>query len=135
MAAVVFREHLRRAGLDHVTVTSAGTGTWHVGEPADRRAAATLTRHGYPADHVAAHVGDEHLDADLLVVLDRGHARELRALLGDDPRIRSLRSFDPDADDDDVPDPYYGADDGFAEVLTMIEAAMPGLVQWVREHD
>jgi protein-tyrosine phosphatase len=134
MAAVIFREHLRRAGLADVTVSSAGTGPWHVGEPADRRASATLTKHGYLPDHVAAQVGPEHLDADLLVVLDRGHARELRSMLGDDPRIRSLRSFDPDADDEDVPDPYYGGDDGFADVLTMIEAAVPGLLDWVREH-
>jgi protein-tyrosine phosphatase len=139
MAASIIREHLRDAGLEHVEVTSAGTGSWHVGEPADRRAQATLRKHGYPTEHVAAQVGPEHLDADLLIALDRGHARELRALVGDDDRIRLLRSFDPDADDNDVPDPYYGADDGaddgFGEVLTMIEKAAPGVVQWVREHD
>jgi protein-tyrosine phosphatase len=135
MAAAVIREHLREAGLDHVQVTSAGTGSWHVGEPADRRAAATLKQHGYPTEHIAAQVGPEHLDADLVIALDRGHARELRALIGDDERIRLLRDFDPEADDDEVPDPYYGADDGFAEVLAMIEAAAPGLVRWAREHD
>jgi low molecular weight protein-tyrosine phosphatase len=135
MAASVIREHLREAGLDHVRVTSAGTGSWHVGEPADRRAAATLKEHGYPTEHIAAQVGPEHLDADLLIALDRGHARELRALTQDHDRIRLLREFDPDADDVEVPDPYYGADDGFAEVLAMIEAAAPGLVQWARDHD
>lgn len=121
MAASVVREHLREAGLDHVEVTSAGTGSWHVGEPADKRARATLKNHGYPTGHTAAQVGPEHLDADLLVALDQGHARELRALIGDDERIRLLRGFDPDADDNDVPDPYY--DGSFTEVLTMIEAA------------
>lgn len=133
MAASVIRERLREAGLD-TEVTSAGTGSWHIGEPADRRAQQTLRDHGYPTEHIAAQVGPEHLDADLLIALDRGHARELRALVGDDDRIRLLREFDPEADSDDVPDPYYGAHDGFTEVLTMIEAAAPGLVQWVREH-
>ena len=135
MAAVVFGEHLRREGLaEAVRVTSAGTGPWHVGEPADERAAKLLAEHGYPTDHVAAQVGEDHLDADLLVALDSGHARALRRLVGPD-RVRLLRSFDPDATGDlDVPDPYYGGDRGFTQVLAMIEAAMPGLVDWVRER-
>ena len=45
-----------------------------------------------------------------------------------------LRSFDPDAGDEDVPDPYYGDYAGFVEVLGMVEAAMPGLVEWVRSR-
>ncbi len=54
--------------------------------------------------------------------------------MADPDRVRLLRSFDPDADDVDVPDPYYGDDAGFAEVLVMTEAAMPGLIAWVREQ-
>ena len=50
-------------------------------------------------------------------------------------RVRLLRSFDPAAPPDaEVPDPYYGGADGFADVLTMIRAAMPGLLDWVREQ-
>ncbi|MFI6101382.1 low molecular weight protein-tyrosine-phosphatase [Lentzea sp. NPDC051213] len=134
MAALVFREQLLRAGLSsQVEVSSAGTGGWHVGDPADRRALKTLAGNGYPTDHVAAQVGDLHLDADLLVALDSGHARALRRMVDPD-RVRLLRSFDPDADGADVPDPYYGDDSGFDEVLVMIEAAMPGLIAWVREQ-
>lgn len=138
MAALVFSEHLSRAGLaERVRVTSAGIGSWHVGDPADERAARTLTRAGYPTAHVAAQVDDQHLDADLLVAMDSGHRRELRALLarrGEDPdRVVMLRSFDPSANGDlDVPDPYYGTRQGFTEVLAMIESAVPGLLDWVR---
>jgi low molecular weight protein-tyrosine phosphatase len=133
MAAAVFREHLRRAGLDDkVTVSSAGIGGWHAGEPADSRAARTLTRAGYPAEHVAAQVGPSHLDADLLVAMDSGHHQALGDLVDTD-RVRMFRSFDPSADGDlDVPDPYYGERDGFTNVLAMIEAATPGLLDWVR---
>jgi protein-tyrosine phosphatase len=52
----------------------------------------------------------------------------------DPGRVRLLRSFDPDADGVDVPDPYYGDREGFDEVLVMVEAAMPGLLAWVRER-
>lgn len=136
MAAVVFREHARRAGLaDQVEVSSAGTGPWHVGEGADPRSLKVLADHGYPTEHVAAQLGDEHLDADLLLAMDAGHLRVLRDALDDPERARLLRSFDPAADDGaEVPDPYFGGDRGFEDVLGMIEAAMPELLDWTREN-
>jgi protein-tyrosine phosphatase len=134
MAAAVFAERVRQAGLaDRVRVSSAGIGPWHVGEPADPRAARTLAAHGYPTEHVAAQVDDDHLAADLLVAMDSGHEKALRALVGD--HVRLLRSFDPAAGDElDVPDPYYGGPDGFGDVLGMVEAAMPGLLAHVTER-
>src|SRR6188474_2047597 len=79
IAEKVFAHEVERAGLaDRVQVTSAGTGSWHVGDPADSRAAALLAEHGYVDAHVARQVDDELLDADLLVALDAGHLRALR---------------------------------------------------------
>lgn len=134
MAAIVVREHLRRAGLaDRVRVTSAGTGPWHVGEPADPRARDTLRANGYSAKHVAAQVDGDHLAADLLLAADQGHLRTLRRMVDDPDRVRLLRSFDPSAPDGaEIPDPYYGGDDGFPEVLAMIERTVPGLLDWVK---
>jgi protein-tyrosine phosphatase len=136
MAAIVFREHLRRAGLSEaVRVSSAGIGPWHVGEAADTRAAATLLAHGYDTEHVAAQVGPEHLDADLLLAADLGHLRDLRRELDDPDRVRLLREFDAAAPPEaEVPDPYYGGPEGFDDVLDMIERTMPGLLEWVRER-
>lgn len=133
MAAAVFGEHVRRAGLaGRVRVTSSGVGPWHVGEPADARVRRLLAAHGYPTEHVAAQVGDTDLAADLLVALDSGHEKALRRMVTDPDRVRLLRSFDPEATGDlDVPDPYYGGPDGFADVLAMIEAAVPGLLDHV----
>lgn len=139
IAALVFAARLEEEGLaDRVRVTSAGIGPWHVGEPADPRARRVLAAHGYPTTHVAAQVDEDHLSADLLVAMDAGHEAALRDLLahqGDgDERLRMLRSFDPGADDLDVADPYYGDYSGFEEVLAQVEAATPGLVEWVRSR-
>ncbi|WP_346056278.1 low molecular weight protein-tyrosine-phosphatase [Amycolatopsis dongchuanensis] len=136
MAALVFSAHLEREGLaDRVRVSSGGTGPWHVGEPADARAVATLEAHGYDGKHIATQVGEDHLGADLLLAADAGHLRDLRRELDDPSRVRLLRSFDPTAPEGaEVPDPYYGGDEGFEEVLAMIERTMPGLLEWVREN-
>jgi len=140
MAALVFAEHLRRAGLDgQVRVTSAGIGGWHAGDPADARTVRALFEHDYPTQHAAAQVNDDHLSADLLIAMDNSHDGDLRALLtrrGDtDERLRMFRTFDPAATGLlDVPDPYFGDYDGFLEVLALVEAAMPGLLEWVRDN-
>lgn len=136
MAELVLRKELDDAGLaGAVRVTSAGTGGWHEGEPADKRARATLKAHGYPTSHVASEVSGEDLGADLLLAADEGHAEFLRARVGDPAKVRLLRSFDPSAPDGaEVPDPYYGGDDGFEDVLGMVERAVPGLLDWVRSH-
>ena len=136
IAEKVFVQELERAGLAGVVhVSSAGTGGWHRGCPADDRAAALLRAEGYPDAHRARQVDAEQLAADLLVALDDGHRRALQSMVPDAGRVRLLRSFDPAAPPGaEVPDPYYGGGDGFVEVLAMIKAAMPGLLDWVRSQ-
>ncbi|MDQ2710108.1 MAG: low molecular weight phosphotyrosine protein phosphatase [Actinomycetota bacterium] len=139
MGEKVYATALAREGLaDQVQVTSAGTGPWHAGEPADERAADVLRRHGYPDRHVARQVNPEHLEADLLLAAGNDHVAALTRVLGRvdaAERVRLLRSFDPAAEPGaEVPDPYYGGDQGFDDVLAMIEATIPGLLTWTRER-
>ncbi len=136
MAELVFRAKAEEAGLDGVVeVSSAGIGGWHAGEPADKRARAKLKAHGYPTGHVAAEVDQGHLAADLLLAADETHLSFLRRKVPDPAKVRLLREFDPTAPEGaEVPDPYYGEDDGFEDVLGMIERAVPGLLDWVRAH-
>ncbi|QKT07652.1 low molecular weight phosphotyrosine protein phosphatase [Gordonia sp. X0973] len=133
MGQNILRHALAQEGLaDRVDVVSAGTSGWHVGDAADNRARTELLAHGYPDDHVAAQVGPRHFDADLILAMDAEHVRALeRKRLGE--RVRLVRSFDPDAEPDaDVPDPYYGTQDDFAHTRELIEAAVPGILEWVR---
>jgi protein-tyrosine phosphatase len=136
MAEKVLRAALADAGLaGRATVTSAGVGPWHAGESMDRRAADTLAARGLDTDHVARQMDATALDADLLLAATVDHVRDLRRAGVPADRIRLLRAFDPEAPDGaEIPDPYYGGPDGFDEVLAMIEAAAPGVVDWVREQ-
>ena len=119
MADVVLQERIADAGLDdRVSVDSSGTGGWHVGGPMDRRAAATLTAAGYDATRHRARQwagNDEH---DLVLAMD---AQNLADIGGPGDRVMAFRAFDPDEPGGDVPDPYYGGDSGFEEVLAMVE--------------
>lgn len=136
MAALVFRAHLRQAGLaDRVRVSSAGTGPWHVGEPADPRARAVLAAHGYRGEHVATEIGPEHLSATLFLAAAAEHVTVLWQRVGEPERIRLLREFDPVAPPGaEITDPYRGTTADYEKVLTMIESTMPGLLDWVQER-
>jgi protein-tyrosine-phosphatase len=121
MAAALFAEQLRERGLgDLVRVSSAGTAAL-VGDTADEQAFAALGARGYPvpADHRASLVGDEHVAADLVVALGGEHVGMLRACGVDDDRLTCV----------DVRNPIFGTD--FEHALTAIEAAMPGLHEWL----
>lgn len=137
MAEKMFAHQIAQRGLDdRVRVTSAGTGGWHAGEGADERAVRVLAARGYPYEHVAAQLDDDHLSADLVVALGRNHMRILTQLGVEPERVRMLRSFDPrsGAHALDVEDPYYGTLADFEETFTVIEASLPGLHVWVDDQ-
>ncbi|MDH6246042.1 low molecular weight protein-tyrosine-phosphatase [Mycobacterium sp. OTB74] len=134
MAEKMFAHQISERGLaDVVRVTSAGTGGWHAGDGADRRAEKVLQAHGYPSAHAAAQIGPDHMGADLVVAMGRNHTRILHDLGVDRDRVRMMRSFDPrsGAHALDVEDPYYGDIDDFEETFDVIEASLPGLHDWV----
>jgi protein-tyrosine phosphatase len=133
IAEVVLTSRLEEAGLsDAVDVASAGTGDWHLGQPMDRRAARTLSSRGYDGHaHRARQTEPDWVDShDLVLAMDGNNYTDLLALGVAPERLRRFRDFDPDAEevDRDVPDPYYGGDDGFDEVLTIIERTSDQLV-------
>lgn len=133
MAHVVLESRLADAGLaDRVEVASSGTGGWHLGKPMDSRAAASLSAAGYdPSRHLA-----QQYDAswpttyDLVLVMDRANLADVG---GRQERVGMFRDFDPEDPGGEVPDPYYGGDDGFEEVLAMVERTSDAVVEELRQ--
>jgi protein-tyrosine phosphatase len=132
IAEIVLRDRLEVAGLDNVEVASAGTGDWHVGEAMDPRSATTLRAAGYdPSRHRAQQWVPSWKDRfDLVLAMD---AQNLADLGGRTERTRLFRDFDP-AGPGDVPDPYFGGDDGFEEVLAMVERTADALAAAAQEQ-
>lgn len=136
MAAVVLTHRLDRAGLaDQVEVVSAGTGAWHLGEPMDSRAAALLTAQGYDASRHRARrfEADWFAGSDLVLAMDAQNHADVTAL-GPVSAVRMFRDFDP-VGPGDVPDPWYGGDDGFDAVLAMVERTVDVLVAALAEAE
>ncbi len=134
----VLRRAVQEAGLsDRVRVSSAGTGDWHIGSGAHRGSTRVLREAGYPTEHIARQLTRAELAGiDLVLAADRDHRALIKRMLAepDRPKVVLLRSFDPDADGDEIPDPYYGPHEGFVEVLEMTVAAMPGVIDEIRRR-
>lgn len=132
----VFQSVIASLGREHqFTVDSAGTGGWHAGAPADKRARAAAKKRGYELSSRARQVTREDLERfDLVIAMDKDNLRALRDLASSAEmaaKVRLLRSFEPAGMEEEVPDPYYGEEDGFEAVLDMCERAAKGIVAFL----
>lgn len=114
-----------------IQVDSAGTSSFHIGEPADKRMLAAAAKRGYKLTSRSRMVNRRDFsEFDLIIAMDRNNYRELSILYGGHTKKLSMLSdFLGDSWPRDVPDPYYGDGDGFEKVLDMLEAACPKIVE------
>ena len=139
MAEAVFGDLVTRQGYERsVSVMSAGTGDWHVGEKADSRTISALAARGHDVlAHRARQFDPDWFDKlDLVVVFDRGQERILKAWAAteaDRGKVALLLSFDQEqAPQVDVPDPYYSDAALFDTVLDMIERGSSALFRQIK---
>ncbi|AUN94356.1 low molecular weight protein-tyrosine-phosphatase [Pseudazoarcus pumilus] len=132
-AEAVARRLFAAAGLDgRVEFDSAGTHGYHVGEAPDPRAMAFAAKHGYDLSGLRARrvEVDDFARFDLLLAMDRGHHAQMLAMCPTERahRVAMFTGFADEVADRDVPDPYYGGEDGFREVLDLCERGVRGLL-------
>lgn len=133
----VFRKKLILAGLaQQVRVDSCGTHAYHVGEAPDRRSQKHALARGYDLSPQRARQVDvtDFEKFDLILAMDEQNLANLRricpkAYLG---RLRLMLDFSTQLPAGDVPDPYYGGDAGFEQVLDLIEEASDQLITYLR---
>jgi protein-tyrosine phosphatase len=137
----VMRHLLHDAGLgDVVEVDSAGTAGYHAGEPPDARARAAGRRLGVEVSGRARQFKRTDFERfDYVLAMDRSNFEDLAELAGDSERrkrLHLLRSFDPASPAGaSVPDPYYGGDEDFDDVVRICFAACAPLLEALRrEH-
>ena len=134
MAEGVFRHMVAQAGLqDVVTVDSAGTHAFHEGEAPDKRAQVAVEKRGYSiADLKAQKVDGKMFDQyDLILAMDWDNLSVLQQVAAHpgQHKIQLLMRFATDHESATIPDPYYGGQGGFEQVLDYIEDACAGLLE------
>lgn len=136
----VFEHLVNQSDLrDNIRVDSAGTGAWHAGEPPDRRARAAATARGYQLDHIVARQlnRSDFSNFDYVLAMDHENMANIKSLcpVNYQGRIGLFLEFAASTTFDEVPDPYYGGENGFNEVLDMVEDAASGLLDCIRNNN
>lgn len=132
-AEAVFRQRVIDEGLEeHISIDSAGTGAWHVGQPPDRRASQAALSRNYDMSSLRARqvTPRDFSDFDYIFAMDRQNLADLMAMCEPDLRHKvSLFLHHGTQEYDEVPDPYYSGPEGFELVLDLVEEASANLVR------
>jgi len=139
MAEGAFRQLVVKAGLaERVTMDSAGTHEYHVGEAPDPRAQRAAGRRGYDIGALRGRQvrREDFSEFDFVLAMDELNLRLLRRLCPPQfaHRVRLFMEFGDPSGPREVPDPYYGGTDGFDRVLDMVERAGQGLLDHLRQR-
>ena len=142
-AHAVFRQLVDDENLNQsIKIDSAGTGDWHIGCPPDRRSSEAAILKGYDLSDLRARLvtREDFYLFDHILVMDKKNFRDVTALAPKDlkAKISLFLNYSLIAKESgltEVPDPYYGGDDGFDKVLSMIEDGSRGLLSSLKnEH-
>ncbi len=139
MAEGVFKHYVAQAGLqDLIASDSAGTHDYHIGEPPDPRALRASERRGYDLSALRGRQvsrGDFG-EFDYLLAMDETNLRALERLCPSQHahKLKLFMEFSPGPALREVPDPYYGGEQGFERVLDLVEQAAQGLLDHLRRR-
>lgn len=137
-AHAMFEHLVAEAGLaSQIEVDSAGTGDWHIGHPPDKRATATAKARGIDMTHLRARLfrREDFLEFDYVLAMDNSNLSDMRALepAEHQAHVGLFLDFASHFTEREVPDPYYGGDDGFEHVFDLVEDASRGLLRHIQE--
>ena len=134
----VFRHIVQGQSVSNIEIDSAGTGSWHIGNPPDRRAQAAARDRGIDLSDLRARQlqPEDGTNFDYLIAMDWENDRNIKNCIASEHhhKVHMMLSFVEDAEIDEVPDPYYGGEDGFEHVLDLIERAGIGLLNHIQQN-
>lgn len=139
-AEIVCRAALKKAGLaDRVQVDSCGTASYHVGSRPDGRMLAALARAGYVYEgHRARSLRRaDGAEFDLIVPQDEENLRDVQAVLAATARAKVVPMshwFPAGCGYREVPDPYYGTEKDFDEVVELLQRSMPLMMKEIKKE-
>ncbi|NMM48626.1 low molecular weight protein-tyrosine-phosphatase [Marinigracilibium pacificum] len=135
MAEGIFRHIVKKNNLESVIeCDSAGVAGYHIGERPDSRAIKTARDHGVSLESRGRQFRYADFDDfDVILAMDKSNYHHILALAKNDDsyvaKVHMMREFDDNHDEMDVPDPYYGGNQGFEDVYQMLYRSCTNLLK------
>ncbi|MDQ7015264.1 MAG: low molecular weight protein-tyrosine-phosphatase [Gammaproteobacteria bacterium] len=136
----VFTQLVSEAGLsDCLEIDSAGTHSYHIGKQPDRRAQAAALQRGLDLSTLRGRevYKEDFSYFDYILAMDKDNLRDLKLISPKaefEGKIHLFLDFAEQASESEVPDPYYGGDQGFEHVLDLVQQASVGLLKQIRQQ-
>lgn len=134
----VFQHLVNERGLEnYFEIDSAGTSAYHIGESANSKSQRTANSHGIKLRSRARQFRPDDLDYyDLILAMDHENLNNVRKMAAEEheDKIGLMRDFDPQPDDGQVPDPYYGGPEGFENVFQIVKRSCEKLLDELESH-
>ena len=131
----IFKQKIKDRDIEHLFfVDSAGTGSWHVGNFADPRMRESASSRGIELTSRSRKIEEKDLfEFDHIFVMDKENLEAVKLLIKDklspiNSKIKLILSYSKDSNLDEVPDPYYGGQNGFDKVLDLLDSAIDVLI-------
>ncbi len=131
----IFTQKIKERDIENVfVVDSAGTGGWHIGNLPDQRMRTTALSKGIELTSRARQIEENDLyEFDHILVMDKDNLNAVKSLIKDDmhtmnSKIKLILSYSKKSQLDEVPDPYYGGQNGFEKVLDLLNDAIEELI-------
>ena len=135
-AEAIFIDLIKKKGLaDHFIVDSAGTGSWHIGKKADARMRISAEKRGLNVLSIARQINTKDFEKfNYILAMDNSNFENINDLKNknsssDFASIQNIQDFRSAFKDLEVPDPYYGGDEGFDHVLDILEDSVSGFLE------
>ncbi len=123
LAEALFRKHTQENNLgNHFACDSCGTAAYHIGAPPDERSVANALENGLAYTHSGRKLAKNDFENfDYIIAMDDENLKNIRQVnTNKHQHIFKMREFDLEGLDKDVPDPYYGGEQGFQEVFDIL---------------
>ena len=134
-AESIFINLINKKGLnDSFIVDSAGTGSWHIGKKADTRMRIAAQKRGIEILSIARQINDKDFEKfDYIIAMDDSNFENIldlksRKSLSNFSSIEKIQNFRSVFEETEVPDPYFGGDEGFDHVLDILEDSVSGFL-------
>jgi protein-tyrosine phosphatase len=140
LAEAIFIHKIGRKNLtDHFEVDSCGTSNYHIGDIPDHRTISTALKNGVKIDHIVRQFVTKDLESfDYIVAMDRSNHQNILRLSNSEiheQKVILMRTFDPLAKGEEVPDPYYGNETHFQEVYEILDRSMDNFLLHIEETE
>lgn len=139
LAHGILEHKIKLNKLDNIEVDSAGTGSWHIGNKPDQRSIEIANKNGISIENQRARqiTAVDLIEFDVIYAMDSSNYKDIKKLDSSEKNQHKIKLILDEVnsfDNNNVPDPYYGGDNGFEHVFELLDKACNSIIKNLKDE-